>query len=840
MWKIGIDAELVLVGWDAFVPRLITPNFKPFAEGGFDILFVGWTAGTYDAAGLSQFYHTRNIGVPYGNYFPINNSRLDLLIDKLDTEPDMELRKEYIHQALDILVWEEHPTMGLYQQCAAVAKDAAVWDIGYRSWGDLAFSDSQSEYVRRMGQRFWNLNPAFYAGGGDAAYSTDSPAYSHLYERDRQGIIQPLLAAAEPIPIGSNDAIAELVDPAMISVDSPYKAKTHWGPNPNIDTLHYNATVTAANHSMFLIRLRKDIPWHPGYGYTAAMKLNATVDDLLWTWAYLQDTELPKPANCFVNWQNIWGADWTKTVEKINETLVKVNFRGALGSGIVPTWYSNLLLWYILPRHILDPTFDATPYGGNVGTTPDGTPILPYAEQERYRYNTGAGDRPIPNLGPYYFERWDESTQTATYRKFPDWGGYGSARLYHDPCFQHNNIETIALIVIPDLNAALIALEKGDIDSTEVSISNIAILNSLPDIQLSISTSASLQVLGYNTRHPRLNNRYVRLAISHLAPTDRIVHYTLSGLGVVNEVVGVRVDSCYYPTEEEWQTIGLDFSENVDDPETGDLLEFQGHIRYNPNKAWALMEKAGYDMTPFREAAHREEAGEQPERGLEPLPLLLASASTLALVGAAFILGRRYWQQHITGESEALQLSRQRKRVMQAIKLRQSPRMAEKAQAQELFQQLANDKTLTPELAMYSMLNLCDMLLDEVRAYGDQAVLREAEALSNRIAAVARKQKSGSVLVEALLLQSKFALLEGKITQADNLLIQASAVAEEKGTPKLAKKAAQEQAALASEVKHWEALSTEATPLRERLDQTRLQNYIAAAVRLIEIEERLL
>ena len=48
-----------------------------------------------------------------------------------------------------------------------------------------------------------------------------------------------------------------------------------------------------------------------------------------------------------------------------------------------------------------------------------------------------------------------------------------------------------------------------------------------------------------------------------------------------------------------------------------------GHIRYNLDKAWALMEKAGYDMDPFRDAVEAEEVTEE-DSPLPVLPILFA------------------------------------------------------------------------------------------------------------------------------------------------------------------------------------------------------------------------
>ncbi|MFX0114723.1 MAG: hypothetical protein ACFFB3_09250, partial [Candidatus Hodarchaeota archaeon] len=266
-------------------------------------------------------------------------------------------------------------------------------------------------------------------------------------------------------------------------------------------------------------------------------------------------------------------------------------------------------------------------------------------------------------------------------------------------------------------------------------------------------------------------------------------------------------------------------------------LNFQGHIRYDLQKAWALMEYAGYDMTPFREVWRRQEAGERAETALDPVVLILGSVLTVAGVGVSLALVRRYWEQHVAPEPETLQRSRQWKRVQDAIALKKSPRMSEKVQAQELFQQLAKDETLAPNLVIYSMLNLCDLLMGEVKAYGEQAVYLEAQRLSDQIYNIAQEQGSSAVLIEALVLRSKFALLEGNIAKADKLLKQAAVTANEKRLSKFAEKVTQEQFAMEKEYEEWEQLIADAAPIRDRLEYSRLQNYIASAVKVLEQEE---
>ncbi|MFX0117453.1 MAG: hypothetical protein ACFFB3_23100, partial [Candidatus Hodarchaeota archaeon] len=141
------------------------------------------------------------------------------------------------------------------------------------------------------------------------------------------------------------------------------------------------------------------------------------------------------------------------------------------------------------------------------------------------------------------------------------------------------------------------------------------------------------------------------------------------------------------------------------------------------------------------------------------------------------------------------------------------------------------------DLVIYAMLNLCELLLDEVRAYGELEAFREADELSSQIYDIALEQNSTALLVDALLFRSKFALLKGTVAEADRLLEKALAVAQEKGVRMLTEKALREKEDLEKEVARWEELITRAAPLRERLEHARLQDYIADAVRIIKLEE---
>jgi ABC-type transport system substrate-binding protein len=304
------------------------------------------------------------------------------------------------------------------------------------------------------------------------------------------------------------------------------------------------------------------------------------------------------------NLVDIYGTNPGVAIEKINDTMFKLNLRGPLGNGQVANWHDACALCP-LPRHVLDPTFDATPYGGGIGITPDNTTIASYANHTNYAFNTG--EKPVIGAGPYYFESWHDVESIATLRKFEEWGGPSGIQtsLWDNPAYAGNNIDTYAVTIYPSKESAEIALENGDIDAIDSQFQiapDIPYLETKPNIQILLHEGNSVQVIAFNTRYPKLSDHYVRLAISHLVPAQKIVDYLLQGWGVVNEVVGLHPQNPFMPSNEEWKTLGLNATENVRDPQTGELLEFQGHISYNLRKAWGLMEKAGYDMDPWREA----------------------------------------------------------------------------------------------------------------------------------------------------------------------------------------------------------------------------------------------
>lgn len=172
-------------------------------------------------------------------------------------------------------------------------------------------------------------------------------------------------------------------------------------------------------------------------------------------------------------------------------------------------------------------------------------------------------------------------------------------------------------------------------------------------------------------------------------------------------------------------------------------------------------------------------------------------------------------------------------RVAKALVLKAGKRISAKAEAQELLQQVVTEEIINYDLTVRAMLNLCEILLDELKVYGDTDVFQQVKSLLRHIHNIALQQQAAQLIVQSHLLQAKFALIEGNANAADHLLEQARINAEERGLTQLVLQVNTEQEILHNEVDRWLELFARNAPIKERIEQTRFSEYIAQAIRYL-------
>ena len=167
-----------------------------------------------------------------------------------------------------------------------------------------------------------------------------------------------------------------------------------------------------------------------------------------------------------------------------------------------------------------------------------------------------------------------------------------------------------------------------------------------------------------------------------------------------------------------------------------------------------------------------------------------------------------------------------RTRLAEALILRRSDRSIQKAQAQVIFQEIANDEVVDYHLTIFSMFRLFELLLYELKASENEEVLNELKDLSEKILTIVEKNKSYPLQAEIYLLQSKLALLEFDLEKAYESLDQALATSEEKGLKYLVEKISLEKESLEHELNKWEDLTKRKGSIQERIDLADISNNI--------------
>jgi tetratricopeptide (TPR) repeat protein len=188
----------------------------------------------------------------------------------------------------------------------------------------------------------------------------------------------------------------------------------------------------------------------------------------------------------------------------------------------------------------------------------------------------------------------------------------------------------------------------------------------------------------------------------------------------------------------------------------------------------------------------------------------------------------------IMAEQESNKQIDQLYRLSKALVLKTYERIVKKVEAQQLFQQIAEEEVIQLQYTVSAMLNLSDLLLFELKASGVEDVVYEVKTLFNKLITIAENQNSFSILIETYLLQSKMALIELNVNEAQDLLVKAENITRDNELHRLLEKVLLEQDTLETEVEKWNELAKQSASLFDRLEQANLLNYIKKAKKITQ------
>ena len=172
----------------------------------------------------------------------------------------------------------------------------------------------------------------------------------------------------------------------------------------------------------------------------------------------------------------------------------------------------------------------------------------------------------------------------------------------------------------------------------------------------------------------------------------------------------------------------------------------------------------------------------------------------------------------------------QRYRVAEAIILKTSSRSRSRGKSENILAQVVKEPIINHEVTVDALLNLCDLLLVELRLSDDPAVMNEIQAHVTRLLFIADQQHSHWLLAETFVLRSKLVLVEGEIKASRRFLEQAQHLAEERGLHRLAMQISSDHDALLDQLGNWQNLIDRNASMNERFEMARLSEMFMRMV----------
>ncbi len=153
-----------------------------------------------------------------------------------------------------------------------------------------------------------------------------------------------------------------------------------------------------------------------------------------------------------------------------------------------------------------------------------------------------------------------------------------------------------------------------------------------------------------------------------------------------------------------------------------------------------------------------------------------------------------------------------------ALMMKTSTRMRDRMEAQSLFKELIDRAGGEwGEALIFSIANLCDLLLEELSMNNDPEILNEIMPLIDKSLEMAEETHNYRWLANSKLLQGKLALIQMNIEEAKQFLTQAQRIAELHGLTLLAQEVSKEHDKVISQLNEWEDLQKANAPMSERI-----------------------
>ena len=162
-----------------------------------------------------------------------------------------------------------------------------------------------------------------------------------------------------------------------------------------------------------------------------------------------------------------------------------------------------------------------------------------------------------------------------------------------------------------------------------------------------------------------------------------------------------------------------------------------------------------------------------------------------------------------------------------AILLKISGRTRDLAEAQEIFQSIANEEVTSLYYTQNAILNLSEMLIDEFKNSQKEEILYELTSFLEPLQITAKKHESYKILAETYLLSAKLNMLQFNFTKARNYLTKAQTIAENQGFNAFAIRTSNEHDEFLQNLEIWEQMKKDNLPIVNQIVKTKIMEQIS-------------
>ncbi|NHJ48909.1 MAG: tetratricopeptide repeat protein [Asgard group archaeon] len=177
-------------------------------------------------------------------------------------------------------------------------------------------------------------------------------------------------------------------------------------------------------------------------------------------------------------------------------------------------------------------------------------------------------------------------------------------------------------------------------------------------------------------------------------------------------------------------------------------------------------------------------------------------------------------------KSAKLEVVDLRYRLAKALVYKNDSQARIRTKAIVIFEEIIEEEIIDHSLTVKAMINLCDMLIKELKLTGESELLSEIKTLLQKLQKIAEEQKSNSILAEIYRLEALLALAELDLKETRQLLQKGLDLAEEKGLENIAANIREEQNRFEEHVKLWEELQKRNATLKETLQHVKIEESV--------------